>query len=105
MDLCLRLIFKIIYFSLKIGAENGLYIHSEFVTDLENELQGRLRSSDETQNLSEYNPNLKKDNIIKLRDLLKGVFFITFLCYAIAIIVIIFEYFIISNFIHDWIRV
>ena len=91
--------------SLKTALENGIYIHSEFIQKLELELRGRLRSSNESQNLEKYNPNLINDNIIKLRDLLKGVFFITFLCYAIAIIVIIFEYFIISNFIHDWLRV
>ena len=87
----------ILIFSLKIGIERGLYIHSEFIENLNHTLRGRFRSSNITQNLEKYNPNLINDYTIQLSDLSKGVFFLSYICYGISLFVFITEIYIKTN--------
>ena len=80
-----------LFLSLKTALESGLYIHSESILHLNYELRGRLRSSNKSQNLEKYNPNIINDYIIEYRDLSKGVFFLCSIFYLISLMIFMIE--------------
>jgi len=73
--------------------ENGLFMHMVSVQEFQYELFGRFRLSLSNETLAKYNPAIENDNIIKLKDLSRGVILILIFGYLFALILLINENF------------